>query len=231
MVHATIVLAFALLLGSGHRHLHEDEPSPPARLVWIEPAPPAPPRAEAPASVPVMPAAPVVVPPSVERKIAPTRVVTPPKLDKRGTARAASAAPPPPAEEARNEAANAPVSDAAAVPSSGVATGIVGGTAGGLGDAPLALAAVATPPELLERVVPEYPPRARALEVEGQVVLEVVLDRRGTPEPDIRVLRSVALLDAAAIAAVRQWRFRPARDAAGKPVRVIMEVPVRFVLR
>jgi protein TonB len=45
------------------------------------------------------------------------------------------------------------------------------------------------------------------------------------------VLKSVAPLDAAAIAAVRQWRFRPARDADGRPVRVIMEVPVRFVLR
>jgi protein TonB len=63
------------------------------------------------------------------------------------------------------------------------------------------------------------------------VLLEVVLDRSGRPEEDIRVLKSVALLDAAAIAAVRQWRFRPARDAGGHPVRVVMEVPVRFVLR
>ena len=43
--------------------------------------------------------------------------------------------------------------------------------------------------------------------------------------------RSIALLDAAAVAAVRQWRFRPARSADGTPVRVRMEIPVRFVLR
>jgi protein TonB len=113
----------------------------------------------------------------------------------------------------------------------GVSGGAVDGTTGGLGGAPVPLRAVASPPELLERVVPEYPARARALEIEGQVVLEVVLDRTGRPEPDIRIVRSVALLDAAAVAAVRRWRFRPARDATGRPVRVVMEVPVRFVLR
>jgi protein TonB len=90
---------------------------------------------------------------------------------------------------------------------------------------------VASPPELITRVMPEYPGRARDLEIEGQVVLEVVLDRAGNPERDVKVLRSIALLDAAAIAAVRQWRFRPGRDAEGRPVRVVMEVPVRFELR
>ncbi|MCC7540700.1 MAG: energy transducer TonB, partial [Deltaproteobacteria bacterium] len=86
-------------------------------------------------------------------------------------------------------------------------------------------------PELVERVLPEYPARARALELEGQVVLEVVVDREGRPEPAIRVLRSQPPFDGAAVAAVRRWRFRPARDAEGHPVRVLMEVPVRFELR
>jgi len=41
----------------------------------------------------------------------------------------------------------------------------------------------------------------------------------------------VPLLDAAAITAVRQWRFQPARDEEGHPLRVTFRVPVRFVLR
>jgi protein TonB len=100
-----------------------------------------------------------------------------------------------------------------------------------VGEAALPLAAVAHPPELVERMLPEYPARARALELEGQVVLEVVLDREGRPEPGIRVLRSQPAFDDSALAAVRRWRFRPARDAAGRPVRVLMEIPVRFELR
>ena len=50
-------------------------------------------------------------------------------------------------------------------------------------------------------------------------------------EPGAHVLRSIALLDDEAIAAVEQFRFRPARDRDGSPVRVIVEVPLRFVLR
>jgi protein TonB len=108
---------------------------------------------------------------------------------------------------------------------------MAGGTVGGLGQEPVPLREVAAPPELLSRILPEYPARARALQIEGQVMLELVLDREGRPEPAIRVVHSIALLDAAAVEAVRQWRFRPARDADGRPVRVIMQVPVRFVLR
>lgn len=113
----------------------------------------------------------------------------------------------------------------------GAVGGAPGGAVGGIGDAPLPLRDVAAPPELLERVIPEYPPRARAMQIEGQVTLEVVLDRDGRVEETVRVLRSVPALDAAAIAAVRRWRFRPARGRDGRPVRVVMEVPVRFVLR
>ncbi len=83
----------------------------------------------------------------------------------------------------------------------------------------------------MHRVLPDYPPRARARRIEGQVMLEVILDREGRIEDDVRVLRSIPELDDAAIAAVRQWRFRPARDAAGQPVRVRMDVPIQFVLR
>ena len=69
------------------------------------------------------------------------------------------------------------------------------------------------------------------MQIEGQVALEVVIDRDGRVEEAVRVTRSIPALDAAAIAAVRRWRFRPAHDHDGRTVRVIMEIPVRFVLR
>jgi len=40
----------------------------------------------------------------------------------------------------------------------------------------------------------------------------------------------VASLDDAAAAAVRRWRFRPARRN-GTPVRATVQVPVRFALK
>jgi periplasmic protein TonB len=71
---------------------------------------------------------------------------------------------------------------------------------------------------------------ARIREVEGEVVLEVVVDEAGNMVGPILVKESVPLLDAAAIDALKQWRFSPARDRNGNPVRVILDVPLHFVL-
>ncbi len=52
------------------------------------------------------------------------------------------------------------------------------------------------------------PPLAVRAKVRGVVILEAVVDRRGRVE-DVSVLRSIPLLDRAAIAAVRQWHYSP----------------------
>jgi protein TonB len=111
----------------------------------------------------------------------------------------------------------------------GVPGGIPGGIPGGTGV--LSSDQVPFQPVAISAVRPEYPPLARMRGIEGQVVLEAILATDGHVEPDITVVQSVPPLDAAAITAVRQWRFRPARDRNGVPVRVTLRVPVRFVLR
>jgi periplasmic protein TonB len=63
------------------------------------------------------------------------------------------------------------------------------------------------------------------------VLLRAVVDRGGHVEESIIVARSVPLLDDAAVAALRQWHFTPGRDRDGRPVRVQIEVPMRFQLR
>ena len=113
----------------------------------------------------------------------------------------------------------------------GVKGGFPGGVIGGLGTDPIPIDQVARPPVLMSRVVPEYPQLARLQGIEGLVRLEAILDREGRVEEDIKVLSSIPPLDEAAIKALRQWRFQPARDHVGQPVRVILEVPIRFVLR
>src|SRR5215813_5325917 len=96
---------------------------------------------------------------------------------------------------------------------------------------PLPVSAVAEAPILISRTVPHYPERARLLGIEGLVRLEAILNREGCIEQEIKVLESIPLLDEAASMALKHWRFKPARDGSGRPVRVILEVPFRFTLK
>jgi protein TonB len=106
----------------------------------------------------------------------------------------------------------------------GVRGGVIGGT--GTGPVPLPLRDVDRPPRLLRQVRPEYPSEAFVKKVEGTVVLEIVIDERGRVART-RVVQSVRLLDAAAVAAVRQWVFAPA-EKRGRPVATLAIAPVSF---
>ena len=66
-----------------------------------------------------------------------------------------------------------------------------------------------SPPTRIVYVRPEYPQIARAAKVQGVVVLEGQIERDGHV-CGARVLRSIPLLDQAAIDAVLRWRFAPA---------------------
>ena len=95
--------------------------------------------------------------------------------------------------------------------------------------APVRLHSGMTPPQKIVDMAPKYPAIAQSARVEGVVILETVIDAQGRVE-SARVLRSVPLLDQAAIDAVRQWRFTPAR-LNGEAVPVVMTVTVNFTLR
>ena len=75
---------------------------------------------------------------------------------------------------------------------------------------------------------PIYPPTARAAGVQGVIILEVVVGADGAVS-NARVLRSIPLLDQAALDAVRQWRYEPTL-LNGVPTSVIMTVTVNFTL-
>jgi protein TonB len=69
---------------------------------------------------------------------------------------------------------------------------------------------------------------AQTAHVKGVVILEAIIDERGAVK-QVTVLRSIPLLDQAAVEAVRQWRFTPAR-LNGEAVPVVMTVTVNFEL-
>jgi len=63
-------------------------------------------------------------------------------------------------------------------------------------------------PKLVKRVEPIYPDFAIAADVTGMVILEAIVDGSGSVQ-SVRVLRSVKVLDTAAVDAVKQWRYEP----------------------
>lgn len=85
------------------------------------------------------------------------------------------------------------------------------------------------PPERLVFKAPAYPPLAQAARIEGTVILEAVIDAQGVVQ-DVTVLRSVPMLDRAAIDAVRQWRYSPTR-LNGVAIPIVMSVTVTFSIR
>ncbi len=61
---------------------------------------------------------------------------------------------------------------------------------------------------VMHSVDPVYPPAALAQKLQGPVVLQAVIGRDGTVQ-DLKLVRGYFVLGRAAIAAVKQWRFRP----------------------
>jgi len=84
------------------------------------------------------------------------------------------------------------------------------------------------PPTKTVDVKPIYPPDALTARVQGVVICEAVIGPDGKVA-DVRILRSIPLLDRAAIDAVRQWEFTPTL-LNGTPVPVIMTMTVNFTL-
>ena len=68
------------------------------------------------------------------------------------------------------------------------------------------------PPELLEFQRPVYPKNLRDRDIEGRVILKILIDKEGEVQ-EIQIFESSGYetFDQIAVKAVRQWRFKPAR--------------------
>jgi protein TonB len=120
----------------------------------------------------------------------------------------------------------------------GIPGGVVGGVVGGLPDAPpppppppaqpVRVGGQIKQPTKTKHVAPVYPPIAQSARVQGVVIIEAVIGPNGKVQ-DARVLRSIPLLDQAALDAVKQWEFTPTL-LNNVPVPVIMTVTVQFTL-
>jgi len=81
---------------------------------------------------------------------------------------------------------------------------------------------------LLRRVEPQYPEQAIMRRIQGPVQLDVRMDRKGAVQ-DIKLMSGDPILGKAAIAAVRQWRFKP-RKINGRAVEMQTQITLTFTL-
>jgi TonB family protein len=82
---------------------------------------------------------------------------------------------------------------------------------------------------LIHRIEPEYPPEARTQGIQGSVNLDVQIGADGAVH-NITVVSGDPVLGEAAVAAVRQWRYRP-YSVDGRPVEMQTRIRIRFTLR
>jgi protein TonB len=142
------------------------------------------------------------------------------------------------AEDPRPSAGHFPIDDGGpTVP--GDVGGVIGGTEVTVAqptppppppvpDRPIRVTAINMPTKLRD-VAPIYPAIAQRANIDGTVIVEAVIAVDGSVR-DARVLKSIPLLDRAALDAVKQWRYAPTR-LNGVAVPVIVTVTVRFRLQ
>jgi protein TonB len=106
----------------------------------------------------------------------------------------------------------------------GIPGGQVGGCVGCTGDGPVL--DFDQPPRLIKQTKPVYPQDAFIKKIEGQVLVEALIDSTGHVTRT-RVIQSVPALDAAAIQCVAQWVFTAAVKK-GRAVPTLIHVPVTF---
>jgi len=121
----------------------------------------------------------------------------------------------------------------------GSSNGVMGGILGGIGNAPAPVVKAAPPKKVnvssgvmqgnvLVKTTPQYPAIAKAARIQGTVVLQATISKAGTIE-NLRVVSGPAMLQQAALDAVRSWRYKPYL-LNGDPVEVETQVNVVFSL-
>jgi protein TonB len=86
-----------------------------------------------------------------------------------------------------------------------------------------------TAASIVTQTKPEYPPKAMASHVQGEVVLHAVIDKEGKIS-EVQVLSGDDLLAQSALEAVRQWRYKPML-VDGEPKEVDTTITVTFSLQ
>lgn len=116
--------------------------------------------------------------------------------------------------------------------------GVLGGIIGGTGTAPPPPAPVKRivrvggdlrPPRAISHPDPRYPTLAKQARIQGVVIIDAVIDEKGTVV-QAHAISGPPLLIPAALEAVLQWKYEPT-SLNGTPISVAMHVDVTFQLQ
>jgi TonB family protein len=83
-------------------------------------------------------------------------------------------------------------------------------------------------PRVIEQVAPEYPRGFCGRGPKRAVVKVLALVRTDGTVENVRVIRSIPMLDGAAIACVKKWKFVPGHTEYGQALNVWTPVDVRW---
>jgi periplasmic protein TonB len=89
---------------------------------------------------------------------------------------------------------------------------------------------VEKPPQIVKRVIPEYPPMAVRAGIEGSVWVKILVGKDGVPQKAVVVKFTSEIFNDAAVAAAMKFTFTPAYMNQG-PVKVWVAIPFRFTLK
>lgn len=86
-------------------------------------------------------------------------------------------------------------------------------------------------PRITKRAAPEYPIRARRMNIEGRVIVQVIVDKQGMPVNE-KITRATpaGYFEDVSLAAVKRMRFSPGK-LKGQVVNTIVVIPFEFKLR
>ncbi len=119
----------------------------------------------------------------------------------------------------------------------GVLGGVIGGVLGTAAkpvappsgrSAPIRVGGRVKPPKPIIQVHPDYPPLARQAHIQGQVLIDAVLDEQGNVI-EVKVVSGPPLLYQAAVDALKKWKYEPTY-LNDQPIAVQMVVTVTFTL-
>jgi protein TonB len=114
----------------------------------------------------------------------------------------------------------------------GSGSGLGPGYGGGTGGGPMRPGNGVETPKLLREVKPQYTAQAMRAKIQGQVLLECVVNTDGSVS-NVKVVRSLDSsfgLDQEAVKAARLWQFAPG-TRLGQPVPVLVTIEIAFTLR
>lgn len=101
---------------------------------------------------------------------------------------------------------------------------------GGMGRWPMKVGGGVLPPQKINTPQPLYTEEARLGRIQGVVILEAIIDEKGTVQ-QVKVLKGLPQgLSESAVKTAKQWTFKPA-TLDGKPVPVYFNLTVRFSLQ